>query len=434
MRKLLLHLFLALAPLCADTILDKLPAELRPQGEAILEQADAPQRAKLADALARTHGRAARDFLLALVEQEPSAQVRQAVLDRLGRIDDAMIVASLERRAASDPDPQVAIAAYNRLRIRRTSDLLALFEKRMKMAEAAGDHAALAVLAKEQARAITVAKGGMLPSFFQAPPPVFPLKEPGRNIRVLAFGDFGQGTVFQRDAAKGMLDYHRKHPFDFAITLGDNFYSVGMDSPSDPRWKTWWENLYTPLGIEFYASLGNHDWGQPDSPAAEILYARQSKSWRMPATHYTFTAGPAQFFALDTDALSTSQLLWLQAELEKSTARWKIVYGHHPIYSHGQHGDTPKLIRDLLPVLKDRADVYICGHEHDLQHLKPEGGVHLFVAGGGGARIRPIQSGPRSLFAASTYGFAVIETDEKALTVQFVAPDQKVLYSHRISK
>jgi hypothetical protein len=421
-------------PLRAQKILDRLPAEIRSRGEAILEQADAKKRAALADQLARSHAKAARDFLLALVEQEQSAVVRRTVLDRLGRINDAAIVASLERRAASDPDPQVAITAYRRLRLRRTADLLALFENRLKMAEEAGDLEALKLLAEEQAYAITVAKGGMLPSFLQQPPPLFSLKPSGESIRVLAFGDFGQGTEFQKNTAKGMLKYHHTNPFDFAITLGDNFYSVGMDSPSDPRWKTWWEELYTPLGIEFYASLGNHDWGQPNSPAAEILYTSKSKSWRMPATHYTFTAGPAQFFALDTDAFSTSQLLWLRDQLAKSRAKWKVVYGHHPIYSHGQHGDTPKLIRDLLPVLKDRADVYICGHEHDLQHLKPEGGVHFFISGGGGARVRPIESGHRSLFSASSYGFSVLQADEKELLVRFVTPDQQILYEHKLSK
>jgi hypothetical protein len=408
--------------------------DLRRRGEAVLEQADVRKRAALADELARSHAEAARDFLLALVEQEQSALVRRRVLDRLGRINDAAIVASLERRAASDPDPHVAITAYRRLRLRRTADLLALFEKRLKMAEEAGDMEALKLLAEEQAYAITVAKGGMLPSFLQQPPPRFSLKPPGQSIRVLAFGDFGQGTDFQRNTAKGMLEYHRANRFDFAITLGDNFYSIGMDSPSDPRWKTWWEDLYAPLGIEFYASLGNHDWGQPNSPAAEILYTEKSKSWRMPATHYSFTAGPAQFFALDTDAFSTSQLLWLKDQLAKSTAKWKIVYGHHPIYSHGQHGDTPKLIRDLLPVLKDRVDIYICGHEHDLQHLKPEGGVHFFISGGGGARVRPIESGPRSLFSASAYGFSVLEANENELVVRFVTPDQQILYQHKLTK
>ena len=69
-----------------------------------------------------------------------------------------------------------------------------------------------------------------------------------------------------------------------------------------------------------HAKLGNHDWNQPNGPAAEILFTRESASWRMPAAYYTFTAGPVQFFALDPDVISGAQLLWLTAELERMRA------------------------------------------------------------------------------------------------------------------
>src|SRR5258705_432313 len=89
----------------------------------------------------------------------------------------------------------------------------------------------------------------------------FSLKASGQPIRVLAFGDFGDGSSGQREVAAATLQYHRQRPFDFAITLGDNFYDKGMKSVDDPRWKTWWDQLYDPLGIQFYATLGNHDYG-----------------------------------------------------------------------------------------------------------------------------------------------------------------------------
>ena len=104
-----------------------------------------------------------------------------------------------------------------------------------------------------------------------------------------------------------MADWNRKTPFDFGVTLGDNFYERGMSSPSDARWKSQWDELYDPLGIKVFGSLGNHDWGLSDSPAAEILYSERSPSWRMPAPYYTFTAGPAQFFALDTTEVSLAE-------------------------------------------------------------------------------------------------------------------------------
>jgi len=147
------------------------------------------------------------------------------------------------------------------------------------------------------------------------------LKLAENRLRVLAFGDFGNGSPEQKEVASAMQRYHRDQPFDFAITLGDNFYSLGMESPADPRWKNWWNELYDPLGIKFYASLGNHDWGFADSPAAEVLYTQKSPSWQMPATYYSFTAGAVQFFALDTNEIPEAQLSWLKEELANSRAR-----------------------------------------------------------------------------------------------------------------
>jgi tartrate-resistant acid phosphatase type 5 len=55
--------------------------------------------------------------------------------------------------------------------------------------------------------------------------------------------------------------------------------------------------------------------------------------WRFPAPYYTFTAGPVQFFAVDTTEISEAEVLWLDRAIGASTARWKVVYGHHPIFA-----------------------------------------------------------------------------------------------------
>ena len=127
------------------------------------------------------------------------------------------------------------------------------------------------------------------------------------------------------------------------------------------------------------------------------------------------------------------QLEWLQKELEASKFRWKVVYGHDPIYSHGMHGDNQKLIRELLPVLSGRADVYLAGHDHDMQHLKPEGNLHFFVCGTGG-KIRPIRRGSRSLFAESALGFAVLEAGGSSLKMTFVDKILQPLYEYTLKK
>jgi hypothetical protein len=423
-------------------LIGKLPPALRAQGQALLNEKNDQKRADLAEDLAEQEPVAALEFLVALLESDPAPVVRDAIIDQLGDDPSPRMQQALAKLAAADPDVKVALAALDKLRAHRMRETQTLLAQRTEMAKGKGDAAELRALRREQERWISLVNGTMLPAFLRESPPVFSLKEAGQPVRVVTLGDFGYGSPAnrrlagdgQKQVAAAMLQSHRQSPFDFGLTLGDNFYPDGMESPADDRWQTLWRELYEPLGLKFYATLGNHDWHHADGPAAEILHSQQSQSWRMPAPYYTFTAGPVQFFALDTNEVSEAQLLWLRDALSGSHARWKVVYGHHPIYSVGQHKDNQKLIERLLPELKGRVDVYLAGHDHDLQHLKPEGGVHFFVNGGGGARIRKIEPGPRSLFAHSAYAFATIETDAKTLAVKFIGTDLKTIYEYALTK
>ena len=335
-----------------DARLLKLPVSLREEGRRILAEPDEDRRANLAEALADKDAVAALDFLLALLDTDPSADVREDIVDQLEGVDDPRVDPALERRVLVDADPDIVLLSLELLRARHTRPLMRLLEQRLAAERKTGSADAVSKLIAEQERWTTLVRGGLLPTFFQKPPALFTVKPAEQPVRVLAFGDYGDGSAAQKQVAGAMLRYHQERPFDFAITLGDNFYPAGMDSPTDPRWDTWWSALYDPLKVPFYVSMGNHDWNQSDSPAAEILFSQRSPSWRLPAAYYTFEAGPVQFFALDTDIISEAQLRWLTQELDRSRATWKVVYGHHPIYSAGQHGDNNQKIRQLLPVLK----------------------------------------------------------------------------------
>jgi len=413
---------------------DLLPEALRAKGAAILEAKDDAERAKLAKHLAEDEPERADAFLVALLDHDGSAAVREEIVDELGNHPSAEIRSALERHAASDPSLTVALLALDRVHERSTLELRGVLDQRLALAKKNGSAEEVARLVDEEERWISLVRGTMLPSFLRQPG-ALAVKPAGGAIRVVAFGDFGDGSASQRATAAAMRKEHARRPFDFGLTLGDNFYKEGSESPHDPRWKSWWEDLYGPMDIRFYAVLGNHDWELPDSPAAEILYSGRSKSWEMPSPYYTFTAGDVQFFGVDTNEVSERQLEWLEHALDASTAKWKVVYGHHPIYSAGEHGDTPVLVERLLPVLRNRADVYLCGHDHDMQHLKPDGGVHFFVAGAGGAHQRPMHPHPRSLFAKTdVHGFAVIEADRESLSVRFLGDDGRELYRYKIEK
>jgi hypothetical protein len=68
-----------------------------------------------------------------------------------------------------------------------------------------------------------------------------------------------------------------------------------------------------------------------------------------------------------------------------------------------------------------------------MQHLTPDGGVHFFVAGAGGAHQRPLHPHPRTLFAKTdVHGFAVVDVAADRLTVRFVADDGSELYRYTL--
>lgn len=414
-------------------LLEALEPPLRERARALLAEADDARRARLANELATNAPSALVPFLSAVAETDASSAVRAAVIGRLGRDPSPEAVRMLERRAAADPDAGVALLALERLRFERMRELRLLLARRIEEARRSGDAQAQRALAEEDERWLSLTRGTMLPRFLRATPPHFSLKPADRGVRVLAFGDFGDGGEAQRQLAKAMLRFHRKSAFDFGITLGDNFYDRGLPSPNDGRWKTWWHDMYGPLRLRFWATLGNHDWGDPDSPAAEILHTRQSESWRLPAPYYTYSAGPVQFFALDTNEMSEAQLTWMDAALSSSRSRWRIVYGHHPIYSAGVHRDNEALRARLLPLLRNRADVYLAGHDHDLQHLAPDGGVHFFVSGCGGKSLRPPTPKPNSLFATAVLAFTVIEADGNRLRIDYFDTRLERLYSYSLS-
>lgn len=435
------------APSFAEALAARLPPEWREpvaalltipesQHERLLSLSPEALRQNLVRQLARLP--AADDFLKAQLRSDRSGRVRAAIVTAI--LSDSRWMAKpetsalLESVVRSDPDLTLTISALEAIRRSRLRGLQAILVDRIGAARAAGDAAAAARLTREYERWIVLERGTMLPAFLTEAPPVFSVLPPERAIRVLAFGDYGTGTPAQKQTADTIAAYHKSRPLDFVITMGDNFYSAGMESTSDPRWKTWFEDVYGPLGITFYPTLGNHDWGHPDSPAAEILY--KSKHWNMPALYYTFTAGPVQFFAVDTQSIvaSEKQARWLDEELSRSTAPWKVVYGHHPIYSAGNYPDRPDLIETMMPAMRNRAVMFLAGHDHNLQALAPDGGVRFYVAGGGGAGLYPIRQHERTVFASSAHGFAVIEADARQITLSLVDATGKTVHTETIRK
>lgn len=209
-------------------------------------------------------------------------------------------------------------------------------------------------------------------------------------------------------------------PCDFGLLLGDNIYprgaTVGIDGiPDAQRFEDLFVEPYRRLfsdhpGFEFDVVLGNHDWYTSLAGAiAQRQFHEKSPNYHMDGFYYVrrheTPVGPIDVFALDTQMLLSSEVIprpeleedgdpdeyteieiidpwvteyaftqgdqveWLREQLAQSDATWKIVFGHHPLWSSsgGKFAQAQALRRLLLPILCRYADLYVAGHDHTLE-------------------------------------------------------------------
>jgi len=256
-----------------------------------------------------------------------------------------------------------------------------------------------------------------------APDPIAAAPGTEPMLRLVAIADNGSGDGNQYDVAAAMGRYHARYPYSLAILAGDNIYANGEIE----KVKAVFEDPYAALlkqGVRFHACLGNHDIRTANGDP-QIQYA----GFNMAGRYYTFRQQSVQFFALDTNynADWNAQLAWLERELQRSDAPWKIVFGHHPIYSSGQYGTDQRLV-DLLPPLfkKYRVHLYINGHEHSYERTRPIDGTAYVITGIGGAYLRQVGRSPWTEYSASRFGFTALEVYGDRLEIKAIGTNDQV--------
>lgn len=185
---------------------------------------------------------------------------------------------------------------------------------------------------------------------------------------------------------------------NFVVHAGD-IVETGLDK------KDWLDNFFPQSHqlmsrIPMYTVLGNHE---QDAP-----YYYQYVVAPKPEFYYTFRYGNAQFFMIDSNRdleEGSEQYEWLEWELAKSKATWKIAVHHHPPYSSDSddHGNTYKELstlgtesRNLVP-LYERYGLDFClfGHTHLFERSWPikdnminmQDGVVYINSGGAGGNL-----------------------------------------------
>jgi hypothetical protein len=248
--------------------------------------------------------------------------------------------------------------------------------------------------------------------------------QPG-SIKFAAIGDSGRGHKPQYEISAQMQAFREVFDYDFVVMLGDNVYDAG--TPKDYRDK--FELPYKPLidaGVEFYATIGNHDAvNQPNYKPFNMNGHR----------YYTFKADASllarltetdvQFFMIDTETLDRAQIAWMDREMARSTARWKIPVFHRPIYTSGRYAVPARIYRAALEryFVRHEVRVALSGHEHFYQRTTPQQGITYFISGGAGSlRIGDIR--PNYLLASGfdvDYHFMLFEVTRDRLYYQAIS-------------
>jgi Calcineurin-like phosphoesterase len=239
-------------------------------------------------------------------------------------------------------------------------------------------------------------------------------------VHFAVIGDMGCGCDAQAAVAEEMIEWQRSKPFSFVLTTGDNIYPEDFSR----LWKRRlggdrslfvdrFDRYYNPLrnrGILFFATLGNHD--LETRQGRDLISDRKRFNILSNSGYYYFSPEPklVTFVALNTNSLlaqNSIQIHWLQKALSESKSIWKIVYGHHPLYSAGGGHPADLILRKALEkiLVQNGVNIYLAGHNHFYARMKPQHGIIHFTTGGGGRSLRTPQRNSEVAVVARSYHF-----------------------------
>uniref|UniRef100_A0A8R1DKP1 Purple acid phosphatase n=1 Tax=Caenorhabditis japonica TaxID=281687 RepID=A0A8R1DKP1_CAEJA len=215
----------------------------------------------------------------------------------------------------------------------------------------------------------------------------FSQPDPSKPLRAAIFGDLsvfkGQPTIDQ------LISATQKNQFDIIIHIGDLAYNLHDD---DGNVGDAYMNAVQPFAahVPYMVFAGNHE--------VKSRFHHIVNRFTMPRNgvyddnlFWSFDYGLVHFIAINSEYYAEemtieaeAQYRWLEQELKKSKATWKIVMFHRPWYcstksEKGCHADADKLSRkgvlgfpgleDLLN--KHKVDLILYGHKHTYERMWP---------------------------------------------------------------
>ena len=291
---------------------------------------------------------------------------------------------------------------------------------------------------------------------------VNPAKLTESSLNFMVANDMGRrGVSEQKNVAVLMGKEADLNPISFVAVAGDPIHDDGVKSTTDSEWKDKFENIYTAtslMKIPWYVVSGNHEYH--GSVQAILDYSKVSNRWKAPARYYSIEktidkeGNKCLLVFIDTAPLidkyrnSTEysdagkqdiekELKWIDSTLVTSKYKWKIVIGHHPVYAdtdkeEAERTDMQKRVGVILENRK--VDVYICGHIHNFQHIKPEGKSVNYIVNSSASESRKVNKISGTLFCNPDPGFTVCSVTATNFTFSFINHKGETVYNYVIKK
>lgn len=280
------------------------------------------------------------------------------------------------------------------------------------------------------------------------------------QINFLVVSDNGRnGAYLQKPIASLMGQMAENEDFEAVLALGDVHHYMGIESISDPLWMTNFELVYShpELQIPWYPILGNHEYR--GNTQAVIDYSEVSRRWEMEGRYYSKVfeddGVSVRIVFIDTVPLidkyrydkegypsaagqnMDKQLKWLEKELSNAHEDWIVVVGHHPVYAFTDKDESERsdLQKRLLPILeRHNVNMYICGHIHNFQHIRPEGSRIDFIVNTSASLSRTkVGDVEGTVFTSGESGFSILRCDKDYIQLDMINPDGKSIHSVRQS-
>ena len=252
------------------------------------------------------------------------------------------------------------------------------------------------------------------------------------------------------------------------INMGD-LVDNGQDGS---QWRAWLGSVEPfSADLAFAPVIGNHeayslDWQMTPPKAYINLFAVPENGLpEYKRQFYSFDYGPVHFTVLDTNfheaqgwqpQLLADELRWLEQDLAKSKARWKIVLQHRDIfmYAFSKESGRPEratffldFTRQLMPLYeKYKVDAVLSAHLHTYRRRMPlrnfapaEDGITYILTGVAGNVRYPKLWGDFAWDAArapqpETANYMTLEVSQEKLLFRAFLPDGKQFDEVEIKK